>query len=195
MRSNLSHAINQRVSAFFCTGRYRPYAVRGPRGRWEGVRPRGHHANADRTSTGLGRVSRASSFGVRSPIHWLQRRHVSVQFSSESGEPPRDTGMISCTSPRRGCGVQPRHPVCGHLGPCLPATMLSVLSMGSRQSQQWVSRARTRLMSSLRRCPLARRGLPIRPTSVVRSPVAHVPACLFGPVAVAHCQFFRVGGW
>ena len=145
----------------------------------------GHHVIAVWTSTGFGRVCRASSAGVRLPIHPLHARCVRTQFSRESAEPPRETGMISWTSPRRECGTHPRHPACAHFGPCLPATMLSVLSMGSRHSQQWLSRARTRFISSLRRCPLARRGLP---TSSPR-----VDHCLPDVAPLSPVRFS--GGW
>lgn len=67
---------------------------------------------------GLSLVSRASSSGVRFPIHWLHCLCVSVQLLSSYGEPPRETGMISWISGE-----------CGSRGG-------SVLSTGVLQSQQ-----------------------------------------------------------
>jgi hypothetical protein len=104
-----------------------------------------------------------ASLSVRLDFHWLQVLCMSAQLSGECGDPPRETGMSSSTSGLIGCGMQPGHGwPCGvvpaHLGVCCPGMVVRVLSMGWPHSAQWVSRARMRARSCLRRWPFCLRG-------------------------------------
>ena len=120
-------------------------------GGW-GVRGPVYHARLVSITTGL-RLGRCGGPLPRLLLHALCARW---QFLRSNGLPPWDTGMISSTSPRLGCGVQPVQSVLRHFGPCEPFRYVKVLSTGSPQSQQMLSSRLTRLTTLLRAAPLAR---------------------------------------
>ena len=96
-----------------------------------------------------------ASVRVESDLNWLQLRCMRWQLRLSYGDPPRDLGMSSSTSPRWGWGRHPGQTPPGHFFPCPPGVVVSVLSTRSPQRAQWVSSALTRLVSSRRRWPLA----------------------------------------
>jgi len=111
------------------------------------------------SDTGMPVVSVSTGFRSPFPRFWLQIRCASCVLDRSYGDPPRLIGTISSTSARIGCGTHPWHGGPGHLGPCLPGWMVSVLSTHCPHSAQCVSVARTLARTCLRLCPLADRGL------------------------------------
>lgn len=122
----------------------------GLKGGREGVVPLGrvggHHVASVVVGVG-GSVarSRASSVGVRLPMMRLHSRWVRVVLSLAYGSPPRDTGMISCTS---GLSGRPG-------GSCL------LTGLRQKGAQHVSSSLRMRVRSWLRRWELVRRGFPM----------------------------------
>lgn len=114
-------------------------------------------------------AARASA-NVLSAFHRLHSRCIRWQLSRLVGDPPRETGTSSSTSPRSGWGTHPGQSVRRHLGPCLPGMVVRVRSIHVPHRAQWVSRARTRARSSRRRCPFLDRrfGLDISTPDVRR---------------------------
>lgn len=96
-----------------------------------------------------------ASASVMSLLSWLHLRWSRWQLERSYGDPPRDRGMSSSTSPRMGWGWHPAQGGPGHLGPCPPGVIFRVLSTGRSQSAHVCSSALTRLTSSRLRCPLA----------------------------------------
>ncbi len=89
------------------------------------------------------------------PFHLLCTRCMRWVFLRSYGEPPRERGMSSSTSPRMGWGTHPAHSPPGHFLPCSPGLIVRVLSTGRSQRAHTCSSDQTRLTSCRRLCPLA----------------------------------------
>lgn len=100
----------------------------------------------------------ARSSRVPLPLRRLQILCVSWQLSRSSGLPPLETGMISSTSARMGCGTQPGQSGRTHRGLCCPGMVLRVLSTGSPHRAQWSDWALTSRLMRRRAVPLVVRG-------------------------------------